>query len=231
MDLNFKLLDFLRWVYVDIITSQTRSTRFKPYGLTVYCGRQGAGKTVSMVEYANRIRAKYPDCIIVANFSYIHADFFMSDWRDLLQIRNGTKGVLFLIDEIHSEYSSQDWKDFPENLLSEISMQRKQKIKICATSQVYSRVVKQIREQTFSVIQCFTFADRWTFTREYDAIDYEIMCDNPEKRKKLRPIKRSFVQDDYLRKCYDTYEKIKRMKKISEKPKGKGFIPRNERMA
>ncbi len=73
----------------------------------------------------------------------------MTSWRDFMEIRNGTKGVLFLIDEIHSEYSSKSWKDFPEELLSEISQQRKQRIKIVATSQIYSRVVKQLREQAF----------------------------------------------------------------------------------
>lgn len=232
MEISFKPLDFLRWVYVDIITSEARRARFTPYGFTMFCGRQGGGKTTSMVDYANHIHFRYPECIIVSNFKYKYADHIMKDWRDLLNIKNGHKGVLFLIDEIHSEYDSNAYKDFPESILSQISQQRKQRIKICATAQVYSRVVKQIREQTYSVVQCTTLAGRWTFNREYDSRDYEIYCDNPQKKKKLRPIrKHSFVQDDFLRGCFNTYEVINRMKKVSQQPDGKGFIPRNKRSA
>lgn len=228
MRIKLKILDFIRWLIIDIIYSRKTRGEFDQYGLTAYCGRQGAGKSISMVEYANRIHSRFPDCIIVANFDYKYADYIMQDWRDLLFIRNGKKGVLFLIDEIHSEYSSADWKDFPESLLSEISQQRKQRVKICVTSQVYSRIVKPIREQAFSVVQCFTLKGRWTFNREYDARDYEIYCDNSDRKKLKYLRKSSFIQSDFLRRCYNTYEKINRMIKISAK---NGFIPRNERMA
>lgn len=228
MKIRLKLLNFLRWLAIDAIYYRKFCYKFNQYGLTVFCGRQGAGKTISMVNYAIYAKNRFPDCIIVANFKFKYADFYMEDWQDFLKYRNGTKGVLFLIDEIHGEYSSQDWKDFPENLLSQISQQRKQRIKIACTSQVYSRVVKQIREQSFSVVQCLTFLNRWTFNREYDARDYEMYCESAEKKKKLKPIRKSsFIQDDCLRNSYDTYEVIKRMKKIA---KGEGFIPRNERM-
>lgn len=232
MEISFKPLDFIHWIYVDIITSAVRRSRFNPYGFTIYCGRQGGGKTISMIAYANYIHFRYPECIIVSNFKYKYANYYMEDWRDLFKYRNGRKGVLFLIDEIHSEYSSSAWKDFPESVLSEISQQRKQGIKICATAQVYSRVVKQIREQTYTVVQCTTLAGRWTFNKEYDSRDYEVYCENPNKKKKLKvKWKSSFIQDDFIRGCYDTYEKIKRMKKIADKPDGKGFMKRNERNA
>lgn len=222
MQIKFKPLDFIRWLVVDAIYFRKYRYDFNQYGLTVYCGRQGAGKTISMIDYANRIHKRYPECIIVANFAYKYADCMMEDWHDFLNIRNGKKGVLFLIDEIHSEYSNDSWKDFPESLLSEISQQRKQRVKICATSQIYTRVVKQLREQCFSVVQCSTLGDRWTFNKEYDAKDYEIHCETVSK-KGLKPFrKHSFVQDNELRRCYDTYEKIERLAKME-------FIDRHER--
>ena len=52
-------------------------------------------------------------------------------------LHNGNKGVMFAIDKIHSEWPSASWKDFPEVLLSEITQQRKQLIKIVASSQVF----------------------------------------------------------------------------------------------
>lgn len=225
MRIRMKLLDFFRWKAIDLCYAPRRVNTFREFGLTLYCGRQGCGKTVSMIHYANMVRRRYPKCIVVSNFSYKHTDHIMESWRDFFDIRNGEDGVLFLIDEIHSEFSSAAWKDFPENLLSEISQQRKQRVKIAATSQIYSRVVKQIREQTHTVVQCSTIAGRWTFNKEYDAKDYELACESAEARKKLRPVnKRSFVQSDALRRCYDTYEKIERLSRMD-------FIPRHERRA
>lgn len=213
--IRFQLFNFLRWIYIDLDAAKRKGIEFDEYGFTIYVGRQGGGKTTSMVQYLNRMHRKFPDALIVTNFKYKYATHIMKDWRDLFTIRNGTKGVIFAIDEIHSEYSNEAWKDFPEELLSEISQQRKQRIKIVCTSQVYTRVVKQIREQCFTVVQCKTFGNRWTFNKEYDAYEYEECGINAVKRKKLSSIRRSsFVQSDFLRSCFDTYEKIQRLEKM-----------------
>lgn len=223
LTIRFKPYDLMRWLIYDYLTRGDRVGMFKEYGFTIFVGRQGAGKTISMIQYLNDMKAKYPDCIIVTNFWYKYANHRMEDWRDLLEIRNGEKGVIFAIDEIHSEYSSASWKDFPESLLSEISMQRKQKIKIVGTAQVFNRVAKPIREQAFSVIYCDTYFGRLTFNKEYDASEYSTADTPYEVKNKVKPLwKSNFVQSNLLRNCYDTYEKIERMKKIE-------FIPRNER--
>ncbi|RKJ51374.1 hypothetical protein D7Y09_13355 [bacterium 1XD42-1] len=177
-----------------------------------------------MVNYLRQMRLIYPDCLIITNFNFSDADFIMKDWNDLLNIRNDTRGVIFAIDEIQSEYSSMSWKDVPENLLSEISQQRKQRVKIVATAQFFSRVAKPLREQANTVVVCSTLWGRLTRNKIYDAVDYAVVLDNPNiVKKKLRPLaKSSFVQSDSLRACFDTFEKIARMRKIQ-------FIPRNER--
>lgn len=220
----FKYYDLLRWILVDFIEREKHKGEFREYGFTFYTGRQGAGKTASMVHRLDVIKERYPKCLVVTNFAYYRADYIMQDWRDIMTIRNGTDGVLFAIDEIHSEYSAASWKDVPEDLLSEVSQQRKQRVKILATAQYFTRVAKPLREQASTVIACTTFAGRLTKNREYDALDFATIVDNPNvATKKLRPIsKSSFVQSDAFRACYDTYEKIKRMRKTK-------FIPRNER--
>jgi ATP-dependent Clp protease ATP-binding subunit ClpX len=221
--INFQLFNFMRWVYIDMAQEKSGSKTFDQHGFTVYCGRQGSGKTTSMVDYLNRMKKRYPEVIIVTNFKYKYANKIMKDWRDFFEIRNGEKGVIFAIDEIHSELSTKKNNDFPESLLSEISQQRKQRVKIVATAQVYSRVAKQIREQAFTVIQCTTFANRWTFTKEYDALDYELEYNAVAVKKRVRPTgKHSFVQSDFLRSCFDTYEKIERLK-------GMDFVDRASR--
>ena len=97
-------------------------------------------------------------------------------------------------------------------MLAEITQQRKQRIKIVGTSQVFTRVVKQLREQTFEVVECRTIGGRWTFTRAFDAEDYNAVCERPEAKMKLRRLwRRSFVQSKELREKYDTYAKIQKM--------------------
>lgn len=223
LKIKIKLYDFMRWLLVDFLTRDERKGIFNKFGFTIFCGRQGAGKTISLVNELNNIHDEFPNCIIVTNFKYEYADHIMKDWKDFFEIRNGTDGVVFAIDEIQSEYNAESWKDFPENLLSEISMQRKQRIKILSTSQVFSRVVKQIREQTFSVVMCNTYFGRWTFCKEYDAAEYSTSDTPYTLKEKCKPIyKWSFVQSNALRACYDTYEKIERMKKTT-------FINRKDR--
>lgn len=222
--IRFKYYDLLRWLLVDFLERDLHAGEFREYGFTFYVGRQGAGKTISMVRYLEIMKEKYPKCLVVTNFQYYRADYIMESWRDLLTIRNGTDGVIFAIDEIHSEYSAAAWKDVPEALLSEVSQQRKQRVKIVATAQFYGRVAKPLREQAASVVTCSTWMGRLTRNREYDALQYAAHIENLSSiAKKVKPLtKRSFVQSDALRACYDTYEKIERMRGID-------FIPRSER--
>ena len=78
---------------------------FDPDGILVFCGPQGSGKTLSMIQYAYRLSLAYPDMIICTNVE-------LHDWppvreivqwegmKSLSEVENGFAGVLFLIDEI-----------------------------------------------------------------------------------------------------------------------------------
>lgn len=216
LKLEKKWHDLTRWLLIDYKERGLRSGEFCEFGFTFYVGRQGAGKTTAMVEYLRRMRKRYPGCMIIANFACVFADYIMKDWRDLLVIRNGTNGVIFAIDEIHSEYSSASFKDIPESLLSEISQQRKQRVKIVATAQYFGRVAKPLREQSRDVVSCSCIFNRFIRTVTYDSVEYSAHLDNIlSVKKKLKPLKKySFVSSDDLRDCFDTYEKINRMRKI-----------------
>lgn len=221
----FKLIDFLRWLLFDFFWYLCNGKFFKPYGLTVFVGRQGDGKTISMVECLDRLKLEYPECIIVTNFNYIKQDLAFTDWRQFLEVRNDTKGVIFAIDELQNEYNCNNWKDFPEELLSVVTMQRKQRIKILATTQVFTRVVKQLREQCYEVVECKTFFGRWTRQKCFDADDYNSLIDNYDPKKKFKTRKKwrySFIQSNYIRNLFDSYA-------VVESIKQKEFINRSER--
>lgn len=193
--------------------------------LLYIAGRQGGGKTVSMVEYLDRMKKEYPNCVIVTNFNYIGQDMPFVSWRQFIEVRNGLDGVIFAIDELQNEYNSNDWKDFPEDLLSVVTMQRKQRIKIVATTQVFTRVVKQLREQCYEVIECKTFFGRWTKQKCYDADDYNSIIDNPDPKVKFKTPKKykySFIQSNYIRNLFDSYAVVQRVRE-------KQYIERGER--
>lgn len=181
--------------------------QFNLFGVTCYCGRQGSGKTIGVVEKLERIKAQYPECIICTNINYTKQDIPLTSWLQLLYLRNGDKGVVFVIDEVQN--NGLDWNNFPSTLLQVITMQRKQKIKIFLTSQVYKNVVIQLRRQCFDVVECKTFFGRWTKHKCYDAEEYNNIIDiaTPEKRFKMpKKWKYSFIQNNLLRRLYDTNE-------------------------
>jgi len=221
----FKLPEFFYWKYQDLKNIKKHGKEFGQFGLRMFCGRQGAGKTVGIVWLLEQWKQKYPKLKIYTNIDYKNQDGELEGWDILLDqnYRNGTDGVVFVIDEIQNEFSSNAWKDFPETLLSELTQQRKQHICIICSSQVFKRVAKQLREQCYQVIECKTFFKRWTRLKAYDADDYNNIIDSndPSKKYKLPKVwKDSFIQTDYLRSLYDTFKKVERMRRD-------GFVSKN----
>lgn len=209
------LLKFLFFWFMkikDIFLILKNGSGFEEYGMTMYCGRQGAGKTMAMTEYLERMRAKYPNALILTNYGYKYETSPFVDWNDFFSVKNGTDGIIFAIDEIQNEFSSTAWKNFPESLLSEITQQRKQRVKIVCTSQIFTRVAKPLREQCMDVVDCFTVGGRWTWTKCFDAVDYNRFIDSPSGKDKIRRLYiKTFIQDNHLRNLYDSYAKIERI--------------------
>ncbi|MDD3016681.1 MAG: hypothetical protein PHR41_09370 [Lactococcus chungangensis] len=213
-----KFFRFLRYVVQD--TQKAKADRkqgiveFDQYGVKMFCGRQGYGKTIGIVWYLEGLRAKYPNLQIYTNFGYTHEDGALTGLNDLLVYRNGTDGVVFAIDEIQNEFSSAASRNFPESMLSTITMQRKQRVTILCSSQVFARAAKPLREQCYEVVECHTLAKRWTFLECFDAEDYNRYVDRvseDNKAKVARKWRNSFVQSDELRGLYDTYQVVQRL--------------------
>lgn len=169
----------------------------------------GSGKTIGIVEQLERIKSTYPECLICTNINYTKQDLPLTSWLQLLYLRNGNKGVVFVIDKVQN--NGLDWSKFPETLLQVITMQRKQKIKIFVSSQVYKNVVIQLRRQTFDVVECKTFFGRWTIQRCYDAEEYNSIIDIATTQKRIKMHKKwhySYIQSNHLRKLYDTNQVV-----------------------
>ena len=221
-DHNFfiKLFQFFYLKFSDLKKSSEKRI-FNEFGMSIYTGMQGDGKTVSMVEKLEEIRNEFPNVTICTNFGYEHEDVVLTDWLQILELRNDD-GIVFAIDEIQNEFNVYETRNFSENLLRTVTQQRKQGIKIFATSQHFNRVAKPLREQTFEVIECKTIAGRWTFQKCFNADEFNMVIDNPERKLKLsRKWRKNFVQSDYVRSIYDSYKVIESMVKLEKEERKK----------
>ena len=121
-------------------------------------------------------------------------------------------GVVFGFDEIHMTLSSDNWKSRPDDLLYYISQQRKMHKQILASSQVFTRIDKTLREQTNFVIECKSLLlgrmviNKFYHTEEYICNDEKM--DKGNKRRKFCNYN-IFIAGDNLRNCYDTEETYK----------------------
>lgn len=183
---------------------------FKEYGLHLICGEQGSGKTTACVDLIlNCWQQKYPRLKVYTNMFLKGQDGEISHWKDLLRKdrNNGVFGVVNLIDEIQSWFSSLQSKDFPPEMLSEISQQRKQRKLILGTAQIFGRVAKPIREQTSFVYLPRTFAGVLTVVRVSKPIYYD------EETFSFKKFIRTyfFVHNPFIRDSFDTYLKVQKM--------------------
>lgn len=201
-------VDFPRQFALDHLTFNP--DYFKEYGVHLIAGEQGSGKTITMAYMLNRFKKMYPKLKVNTNFEYKYQDGAIEHWRDLVDSENGIYGVLDCIDEIQNWFSSLQSKDFPPEMITELTQQRKQRRAILATSQVFSRVSKPIREQTYYLYLPVTIAGCLTIVRRYKPI---ISGETGlAKEKKLRGVF-FFVHNNELRDSFDTYLKIRKMSK------------------
>lgn len=183
---------------------------FDLYGIDMYIGMFGKGKTLSLVHTASSIYNRYGDSVCflsnihLQNIPYIK----LVNFEQLVEIGEnppeGVKGFVIIIDEISSVLSHRNYANFPLDLLPVLMQQRKLKMKCLCTAQRYFMVDKIWRSITTNVIDCNKY---WRFEHNqyYDAWDYE----NAMNDKLIKRIynKWWFVKDKDFN-SYDTSQMI-----------------------
>lgn len=127
-----------------------------PYqGLWIFSGCQGSGKTLLAMHLLKQMQLEFPDCLIVSNISiYGIPSIPYTGIDDFEKYNNGTKGIIFLIDEIHTLFNSLESAKMPISTVTVWSQNRKNRRVILGTSQRFTRVAKAIREQTLYNYEC-----------------------------------------------------------------------------
>lgn len=189
---------------------------FKGFGLHIYVGAFGSGKTSSMVHDAYQIALRYPQVTILTNMTLKNfpSHTKIIDLMHYKQIIDAPSNTLIIIDEISTVFNSRDWKTegIPAALLGQLLQVRKQKKMMFATAQVFSHVDSLIRQITFSVRDCRCYCGRWNIITSYEGMDFERRSDNVEKKPRVLRFY-GFIQTDKIRNLYDTTEMVEKMKK------------------
>lgn len=175
---------------------------FRHQGCVIFTGRQGAGKSIAMIEYAMRMQKEYPLAKCISNIAYKYQDDELRHWRQLINYKNGKRGVIVIMDELQNWFSSNQSRNFPPEMLSVITQNRKNRRIILGTSQSFHLLAKSIRTQATEVRECMTIFGAITFVRRREPI---LDADGDVVEWKNRGIY-FFVHNQKLRESYDTWQ-------------------------
>lgn len=183
---------------------------FNYQGCVIFEGRQGSGKTISMIEYARRMQKEYPKAKCTTNLGYTNENAQLEDWRMLLNYKNDIYGVIVAIDELQNWFSSNDSRNFPPEMLTIITQNRKNRRIILGTSQNFYLLAKPIRSQATELRRCSTLLGCLTIVRRFEPI-----LDSEGNVQEFRRLGWYFyVHDKELRESYDTFKVIERLSKV-----------------
>lgn len=185
---------------------------FNLYGIDMFIGMFGHGKTLSMTHRARLIYARYGDSIrFISNYKLIGIPYIpLINFNQLVDLGEEEDsqyiGTVVLIDEIENVLSHRNFANFPLALLHTLTQQRKKKIYIMCSAQRFFMVDKLFRSITTNVINCNKY---WRFQHceVFDAWDLENAMN-------YSAIKRQsnvwwFVKNQDFN-CYDTAEMVKK---------------------
>ena len=187
---------------------------FRFQGLHVFCGEQGSGKTIALVEFMMRIQEEYPKAKCITNLGYQYEDDMLTEWQQLLTYNNGKRGVIVGIDELQNWFASGK-NTLPEGMLEVVTQNRKNRRIILATSQVFTRMAKGLREQCTLIYEPITFAGCITWVR----IKKPVLDSDGNVIEKKHRGSYFFVHSEKLRQAYDTYKVIHTLAKEGFKDK------------
>lgn len=191
---------------------------FTYQGIIIFEGKQGRGKTISEIEYATRMLDEFPKCKCISNLAYTRQNAKLTHWKMLTDYKNGEEGVVVMIDETQNWFSCKDSKNFPPEMLSVVTQNRKNRRIILGSAQSFYMLAKDIRTQCTEVRSCFTLLGCITFVLRREPI-----CNSAGDVEKWKY--RGFywyVHTQELRESYNTYEVIDRMSKsgwVDRQPK------------
>ena len=196
---------------------------FTDYGVHVVEGMQGSGKTTTVAWLLRDYKKRFPKIVIKTNFFYKAENSQIKSAYDLMTFTNGEYGEIDVVDECQNWFNSAASKDFPIELIEQLTQQRKQRKMFIFTTQCFTRLAKPIREQTYFLLKPICFFGCLVIVRKYQI---KLKEDGTIDKQKLRKIW-FYVQDDELRNSFDTYKIVKKLSKTKYVPRGEQITKYN----
>ena len=190
---------------------------FPGWGIHLFTGKFGQGKTSLMTIKAYKLCKKYPQLHVLTNIKLInfpeHTKILpLNTAQDIL---NAPTDTLVLIDEIGTLFNSRDFStgknSVPKPVFQHLCQVRKRHMMIYATVQRFNLLDKQIRDITATVTEC-SASFRHPFSRmltglTYDIEEYEAYTSNRMYKPRVSSTSVAIQRDKY-RHLYDTTELI-----------------------
>ena len=209
-------VDVFKWI------KGRRWEAFEGWGLHIYLGAFGQGKTCSMVRDAYAQCCKYKDLQILTNLKLCNfpKHTVIKPLIGDMDILNAPDNTLVLIDEIGTIFNSRDFSSgktaVPKSLYQHLCQCRHRRIMIYGTVQRFNLLDKQIRDISADVTFCSCHFkhpfSRLCIMQHYDIDEFETAQAN--KLYIPRPDNVSaYIQRDENRSLYDTTELIQGMLK------------------
>lgn len=215
--LMYLVYDFMIYIYYKLYKL------FYGWGIHLYTGKFGKGKTSLMTIKAYELCKKYPQLHVLTNLKLTnfpeHTKILPLNTAD--DILNAPKNTLVLIDEIGTLFNSRDFasgkNSVPKPVFQHLCQCRKRHMMILATVQRFNLLDKQIRDITATVTTCSASLDH-PFSRMltglvYDIDEYEAYVNNPMYRPRVMDTVVK-IQTDHYRHLYDTTELIQGLLKL-----------------
>lgn len=181
---------------------------FSYAGLWCFTGAQGSGKTLLLMHMLRQIYVECPRILIVSNISiYGIPSIPYRGICDFERYNNGSDGIVFVIDEIHTLFNSLESNKMPLSTMQVWAQNRKNRRLILGTSQRFNRVSKGIREQTTWNYECTRplFGCLYSY-RVFDGAAYD---DNGTYTEEL-PRRNFYIPKVSVMRMYNTLEVVRR---------------------
>ncbi|RKD23755.1 Zonular occludens toxin (Zot) [Caminicella sporogenes DSM 14501] len=197
------LFDLFRWLLIDMIRGKKKAL----WGIYIFVANPGEGKTLSMVKHIEEKRKEDPTIKVYTNFNYKGQTGAIRCWQDIVRAESNS---IIALDEAHLTFESTDFRNFPPEMLAQLSLNRKLRKQFICSTQRYERLNKNFRDLANYVVLCKNHfgLDRW-FTRYYfKKIDYEAQFTGKKSRADF--IKPYVASDDLYRK-YNTLQLVEKL--------------------
>lgn len=177
-----------------------------PFGVYCYCGKQGQGKTYSVVEFllANKDKKIYANLTSLEGVEYTA----ISGFDDLLSLRNEHDCIIFY-DEIFTALTKQT--KMTKEVLDFLSQMRKRNIIFLTTAQEWLEINMTLRRYCRYQINCKMYNVLGVGILVKQFSDAEQMKWSVEDNEYIAPLIETTISkcNLYVANSYDTFEQIK----------------------